>query len=169
VRALAPQGIELFEQPCAAGDWEAHLAVARAASVPMMLDESIYGMADIERAADLRAASYIKLKLMKLVTIGRLEAAIDRVRALGMQPVLGNGVACDVGCWMEACVAARAIDNAGEMNGYLKARERLFVQPLPFERGAIVLEPGFAPALDPERVARYRVDHASAGAMARHA
>ena len=50
--ALDPQDIELFEQPCAAGDWDAHAqAVARRATVPMMLDESIYGMADIERAA----------------------------------------------------------------------------------------------------------------------
>jgi o-succinylbenzoate synthase len=169
VGALDPQGIELFEQPCAAGDWDAHLAVARAAAVPMMLDESIYGMPDIERAAELRAVRYIKLKLMKLATIDRLEAAIARTRALGMQPVLGNGVACDVGCWMEACVAARTIDNAGEMNGYLKARDRLFTQPLPFDGGDIVLEPGFAPRLDAQRLARHRVDAACTGVAARHA
>ena len=160
VRALDPADIELFEQPCAAGDWDAHLAVARAASVPMMLDESIYGVPDIERAAALGAASYIKLKLMKCVTLERLLAALARIRALGMQPVLGNGVACDIGCWMEACVAARAIDNAGEMNGWLKARERVLAQPLRFERGALVLEPDFAPRFDRERVEPYRVDSA---------
>jgi L-alanine-DL-glutamate epimerase-like enolase superfamily enzyme len=126
-------------------------------------------MPDIERAAELRAARYIKLKLMKLATIDRLEAAIARTRALGMQPVLGNGVACDVGCWMEACVAARTIDNAGEMNGYLKARDRLFTQPLPFDGGDIVLEPGFAPRLDAQRLARHRVDAACTGVAARHA
>jgi L-alanine-DL-glutamate epimerase-like enolase superfamily enzyme len=49
--ALDPEGIELFEQPCAAGDWDAARAVADVSPVPMMLDESIYGMADIERAA----------------------------------------------------------------------------------------------------------------------
>lgn len=169
VRALDPADIELFEQPCAAGDWDAHLAVARAAGVPMMLDESIYGIADIERAAALGAASFIKVKLMKLVTLDRLEAAIARIRALGMQPVLGNGVACDVGCWMEACVAAHAIDNAGEMNGWLKACDRLLAQPLPFEHGTIVLPRGFVPALDPQRLARYRVDSMRAALAARHA
>jgi o-succinylbenzoate synthase len=158
VRMLDPDGIELFEQPCAAGDWDAHLAVARAACVPMMLDESIYGLGDIERAAELRAARYIKLKLMKLVTLERLRSAIRRVEALGMRAVLGNGVACDVGCWMEACVAARLIDNAGEMNGFLKPRERLLTEPLPFEDGAIVLAPGFQPRVDRDRIARYRVD-----------
>ena len=162
-RALAPDDIELFEQPCAAGDWEAHLRVVRAAGVPMMLDESIYGLHDIERAAELRAARYIKLKLMKFVTLERLLAAIARVRALGMEPVLGNGVACDLGCWMEALVAARAIRNAGEMNGWLKATIAILTQPLRFERGAIVVEPAFAPALARERIAPYVVATAAFG------
>ncbi len=161
VHALDPADIELFEQPCAAGDWDAHLTVAQAASVPMMLDESIYGLADIERAAALRAASYIKVKLMKLGTLVELTAAIERIGALGMRAVLGNGVACELGCWMEACVAARAIDNAGEMNGFLKAREGLFTEPLRFEDGAIVLRPGFVPQLDRDRLARCRVEGAT--------
>ena len=160
VQALDPADIELFEQPCAAGDWGAHLAVAHAASVPMMLDESIYGFDDIDRAAELGAARYIKVKLMKLGTLERLAAAIARIKALGMGAVLGNGVACDLGCWMEACVAARMIDNAGEMNGFLKARSGLLTTPLEFDGGAIVLRAGFAPRLDHERIAPYRLDFA---------
>ena len=77
-----------------------------------------------------------------------------------MRAVLGNGVACDLGCWMEACVAARTIDNAGEMNGFLKARSGLLTTPLEFEDGAIVLRTGFAPRLDHERIAPYRLDFA---------
>jgi L-Ala-D/L-Glu epimerase len=160
VESLDPADIELFEQPCAAGDWDAHLAVARAASVPMMLDESIYGLDDIDRAAELGAARYIKVKLMKVGTLERLAAAIARIKALGMRAVLGNGVACDLGCWMEACVAARTIDNAGEMNGFLKARSRLLTTPLEFDGGAIVLRPGFVPRLDHGRIAPYVLDSA---------
>lgn len=157
-RALDPAGIELFEQPCAARDWEAHLAVARVSPVPMMLDESIYGLADIEKAAALKAAAYVKVKLMKLVTLDALVLAIGRIQALGMQAVLGNGVACDPGCWMEACIAARHIDNAGEMNGFLKARAPLLRERLVFRDGAIVLDPGYQAGLDMENVGRYRVD-----------
>src|SRR6202008_1860267 len=90
VKALDPQGIELFEQPCAAGDWDSHLAVARVASVAVMLDESSFGLPDIEKAAKLKAAAYIKLKLMKMVTLKELSAGIARIRELGMKPVLGN-------------------------------------------------------------------------------
>jgi o-succinylbenzoate synthase len=161
LRALDPQNIELFEQPCRAGDWDAHLEVAKAATVPLMLDESIYGLADIEKAAALQCASYIKVKLMKLVTLDALTRAIARIHELGMQPVLGNGVACDLGCWMEACIAAGRIDNAGEMNGFLKTRTGLLKQALAFRDGSLVLEPGYAPMLDPEHIARYRADAAT--------
>jgi len=158
VRALDPADIELFEQPCAAGDWDAHLAVARAAQVPMMLDESIYGIADIEKAAKLKAATYVKLKLMKLVTLDALAGAINRIRELGMKPVLGNGVACDPGCWMEGCIAARMIDNAGEMNGFLKARAPLLRGGLEFGDGAMQLKAGHTPQLDRAGIDAFAVD-----------
>ncbi len=123
-----------------------------------MLDESVYGIADIEKAAAVNAAAYIKVKLMKLVTLEALAEAIRRIRALGMRPVLGNGVACDLGCWMEGCVAARHIDNAGEMNGFLKARGSLLAQPLSFRDGALWLDADFSPQLDADAVERFRVD-----------
>ena len=119
-----------------------------------MLDESIYGLVDIERAAREEACRFIKVKLMKFVGIDALVAAIERIRALGMTPVLGNGVACDLSCWMEACVAARFIDNAGEMNGFLKARRMLFAKPLVFADGAIVLDAA-QPTLDPDMLAMH--------------
>ena len=161
IEGVDPSGIELFEQPCAAGDWTAHRSAADAAQrtgLPLMLDESIYGLADIERAARERACRFVKLKLMKLVGLDPLVAAIERIRALGMTPVLGNGVAADPSCWMEACVAARFIDNAGEMNGFLKPKRALFATPMRFERGNIVLD-GAMPALDREALAALGREH----------
>ncbi len=164
IAGVDPSGIELFEQPCEAGDWVAHrtaIAAAARAGLPLMLDESIYGMADIERAAQEKACTHLKVKLMKFASLDALVASIARIRALGMRPVLGNGVACDVSCWMEACVAARHLDNAGEMNGFLKAKRMLLDPPLRFDGGHIVLEPGVRPALDAEAVAGYEVDRVS--------
>jgi L-Ala-D/L-Glu epimerase len=155
-RSLDPAGIELFEQACAAGDWDAALAVRRASTVPIMLDESIYTMADVEKAAALGAADIIKLKLMKLGGIDKLEQALRRIGALGLTAVLGNGVASEIGCWMEACVAARLLQNAGEMNGFLKQRSGLLTTPLRVERGRIQLDKTM-PALDPGAVAAARV------------
>jgi L-alanine-DL-glutamate epimerase-like enolase superfamily enzyme len=151
---LDPTGIELFEQPCTAHDWDAAVAVAHVSAVPMMLDESIYGLADIRRAAELKAARFVKLKLMKLGGLERLAHALDAIREHDMIPVLGNGVAGEIGCWMEACVARCTIDNAGEMNGFRKPAASLLVAPLHFGSGAIQLEPRYLPRLDADALAR---------------
>ncbi len=159
--ALDPTAIELFEQPCGAGDWDGARAVAAVSPVPMMLDESIYGMEDIERAAELGAARFIKLKLMKMGSLELLAQGIRRIRELGMEPVLGNGVACEAGCWMEACVARTLITNAGEMNGFLKPVTRLFANPVRFKDGALMLDAGYTPELDVHAVSRCTVASAT--------
>lgn len=153
--SLDPDGIELLEQPCHMDDWQAAEATAKVATVPMMLDESIYGVEEIKRAADLNAARYIKLKLMKAGNLAGLAGQLQLIRDLGMIPVLGNGVASDPGCWMEACIAHRHIDNAGEMNGFLKPTEGLFVEPIAVSGGAMVL-PITPPTLDQEAILRHQ-------------
>jgi L-alanine-DL-glutamate epimerase-like enolase superfamily enzyme len=157
---LDPAGIELFEQPCAAKDWEANAAVAAASRVPVMLDESIYGLADIERASTLPGIGFVKLKLKKMGGLDDLRAGLRRIRALGMEPVLGDGVAADIGCWMEACVARLGVDggivNAGEFNGFLKTRPTLLENPMPFESGALRLPAGYRPHIDHGALKRHR-------------
>jgi len=146
--ALDPTGIELFEQPCDKADWMANAAVAAVSTVPVMLDESIYGIAEIERAAAIRGVGFIKVKLKKLGSLARLEAALQRIAALGLVPVLGDGTATDISCWMEAGVARTTIGNAGENNGFLKLTAPLFKTPLPFAHGAIRLPAGWWPEID---------------------
>ncbi|WP_051630330.1 mandelate racemase/muconate lactonizing enzyme family protein [Afifella pfennigii] len=156
---VAPEGVELIEQPCQARDWEAAVAVKRAAKAPVMLDESIYGLADIQRAAELGCADFIKLKLMKMAGLDRLIEGLAMIRACGMQPVLGNGVATDLGCWMEAAVAAVHIDNAGEMNGFLRVVDGIMDPPLLAEGPEILLD-GRRRVPDPDKLAAYKVAEA---------
>lgn len=152
-RALDPRGIELFEQPCHMDDWGANAAVAGVSAVPVMLDESIYGVDDIDRAGGIEGVGFVKLKLKKMGSVDMLLEGLARIRDLGMTPVLGDGVSLELGCWAEACVAAMAIDNAGEMNGFLKTHRRLFKNPLAFAEGAIRIPAGYLPQLDADAVA----------------
>ncbi len=64
---------------------------------------------------------------------------------------------------MEACIARARINNAGEMNGFLKPVASLLANPLPFDRGAIVLEPGYRPALDAAALARCTLERLAFG------
>ena len=111
--SLNPASIELFEQPCDADDWEANAAVAAISRVPLMLDEPICTVADIQRAAMIPGVAYCKVKLKRFGGLDRLLDAIHCIRRLNMTPVLGDGLGSELHSWMEACVASECIDNAG--------------------------------------------------------
>lgn len=144
--------VALFEQPCHAEDWDANAAVARACPVPVMLDEPICSLADVERAAGLDGVGYCKVKLKRFGGISRLVDAIDRAQGLGLRVVLGDGLSGDIGCWMEACVAAARIETAGEFNGFLKPIHRQLANPYRVEQAQLVLPQNYWPQPDLERI-----------------
>jgi len=51
---------------------------------------------------------------------------------------------------MEACAASVTIRNAGEFNGFLRPKVRLFAEPLRFIAGELLIPPGFQPTIDAE-------------------
>ncbi|MBD3764777.1 MAG: hypothetical protein IE927_08605 [Rhodobacterales bacterium] len=151
---LDPAGIELLEQPCDADDRDANAAVAAACPVPLMLDEPICTLDDIARAATIPNVGYCKLKLKRFGGLSRLAQGLQAVQDAGMQAVLGDGLGSELHNWMEACLASRFIRNAGEFNGFLKTRDRLFANPMTFADGAIHLPAGYRPQPDPQRIDR---------------
>lgn len=158
---LEPEDIELVEQPCAAEDWDSAAAIAGVSKVPLMLDESIYTLSDIDRAADLKCADYIKLKLMKLGRLNTLEKGLRQISDRGMTAVLGNGVATDLGCWMELCVALGNVKTAGEMNGFLKTPVQL-LEPALKCKGASVILDGSMPRINLDAVRHHAIERAGA-------
>src|SRR6185369_17112380 len=153
---LDPKGIELFEQPCRAEDWDANAHVAGVSTVPLMLDEPICGWDDIERAGRIPGVAFCKLKLKRFGGLDLLCAALERVRACGMEPVLGDGLSSEIGCWMEACVARVTIRNAGEFNGFLKPKSRLFTEPLVCEQAQLKLIRNYWPEIDRDVLASHQ-------------
>lgn len=157
-KSLTPEAILFFEQACDKDDWHAAIAVARASAVAVMLDESIYDLEDIRRAAAFKAADYVKVKLMKFGSLSLLEEGLSEIRKLNLKPVLGNGVATDIGCWMEACVAHGRIATAGEMNGFLKLRYPVVRNPLSVSGGNLVVPAQYRPVLDESAISAQTVD-----------
>lgn len=162
--ALDPTGIELFEQPCDADDWDANAAVAAASTVPLMLDEPICSLADIDRAATIPGIGYLKLKLKRFGSLTRLIEGLDRTRDRGLEPVLGDGLGSETHNWLEACAAVGRIPNAGEFNGFLKTKDRLLVPELEFRAGAIHMPKGYRPVIDAARLDRVTVERRVYGA-----
>lgn len=162
--ALDPSGIMLFEQPCEREDWDANAAVAAVSTVPIMLDEPITTVDDVERAATIDNVGFCKIKLKRAGTIDALEQVLNRIHDRGMEAVLGDGTSCEVQCWMEAAVSRTTIRNAGEFNGFLRPSVRLFGNPLDFSDGTIHFKAGYWPEMDRDKLSAHSIDTARFGA-----
>jgi L-alanine-DL-glutamate epimerase-like enolase superfamily enzyme len=148
VKNIDPGNIELFEQPFGIEDWDQMTALAKISPVPLMLDESIRTMRDLEKTDSLKCARYVKFKLMKIGSFKRLLESVNWCRERGIGVVLGNGVAGEIGCYHEALLGNKVLDNAGEMNGFLKQSHFLFKQEIPVVDGKLTVGSGFTPDLD---------------------
>ena len=157
-RSLDPAGIELFEQPCDSDNWDANAAVAHVSTVPLMLDEPICTLDDIDRASGIKGVGYCKLKLKRFGSLERLDEGLKQVKSNGMNAVLGDGLGSEIHGWLEACAARATISNAGEFNGFLKPKDRLLQPELPFEDGAIHLPKDYRPALDRAAIQRFTIE-----------
>lgn len=153
--SVPPAAIEVFEQPVGAEDWAGTERVAGASPLPIMLDESIYADADIERAARIAGIRALKLKMSKSGGPEALARQVAQCRRLGLDVVIGNGIATDLGCLHEGLLYARlGLTAAGEMNGFLKPKAGLLADPLRMEGAHLVLPAGRDAALiDDDRFA----------------
>lgn len=148
------EAIEFFEQPFEHSEWQATEDLAKRSPLPLMLDESIYGIDDIARVATSGCAKAVKLKMSKVGGPIALIEHINFARTHGLEVVVGNGVASDFGCYREAlCYSRAGLCTAGEMNGFLKLTQLLLDKPLKCSGPRLVLEAGGRPQILEERVA----------------
>lgn len=119
-RAVEGLPLELFEQPFKPKDDERMRLLRAAANVPLMLDESIWTRADIDRAARL-GMDYVKLKLCKHLGILENMSLIQYAQSLGLGVIYGNGVQGPLGNRQEAFIYQETgLTTAIESNGFAK-------------------------------------------------
>jgi L-alanine-DL-glutamate epimerase-like enolase superfamily enzyme len=120
--------VECYEQPCAENDLDAMKEVADAVAPPVLADESVRTLADLERVRSKRAADGVNLKLAK--SGGPLAAfAIGRAaRAAGMPVMCGGMVETRLGMSAAAHVATAlgGVDFVDLDTAWLLAEERFF-------------------------------------------
>lgn len=103
---LAGAAVELVEQPVAAADLPGMAAVRSAGLVPVLADESVRTVADVDAVARYGAADGVNVKLAK--SGGPIQALMvaDRAIALGLDAVVGCMMESTVGVAAAAAVAA---------------------------------------------------------------
>lgn len=97
---LEPYGIQVFEQPVPAGDLGALRQVHKRSPVPIMADEAVRDLADLDRLLRLGAADLVNIKLMKA---GGITPALE-MHARCQEA----GVGAMVGCFGEIALSIAA-------------------------------------------------------------
>ncbi|MEL7566907.1 MAG: enolase C-terminal domain-like protein [Dehalobacterium sp.] len=155
VKSINPGNVELFEQPFGIDKWDDMRRLNEVSPIPLMLDESIHSEADLEKTIQLRCAQFVKFKLMKIGSLKRLEKLMKMALESGLQVVLGNGVAGEIGCYHEALVCKKLLNNAGEMNGFLKQSNYILENILTVTNGKIAVPANFSPEIINEKIKPY--------------
>lgn len=96
VQVLGEERVVGLEQPFAKDRWDLHEALRAAADVPVYADESVQGLADLERASGVFDG--VNLKLMKSGGLDVALAMAERARALGLRVMLGSMSESSLGC-----------------------------------------------------------------------
>ncbi len=163
IRALEPFGISAVEQPVAHAEVNALADVRRQVKTPIMLDESLCGFVDAERAADRGLCDLFNLRLSKcggFIPTLRLAQFARR-----------RGLACQLGCQVgeTAVLSAAGRHFAASVDGlrYLEGsydrhlvREALGTRDLTFGWGgwaAALPGPGLGMTLDARALERVTV------------
>lgn len=157
LRKTEPYAIAACEQPVAQQDLAGLARVRRETATPLILDESVRSLADLDRAVAARAVDIVKLKLVKhdglesAVAMGL--AAVER----GLRCTVGHGFALGLTTLAEGHVAS-VVPNffpPGEMVGPLKMTADIASPPLSLNAGRLVLPgtPGLGAIPDHEALA----------------
>lgn len=133
--ASAELPVALVEQPFEPLAWEDFERLVADSPVPLMLDESIWTAADIDRAAA-AGAQWVKLKLCKHPGLAANRRLLEQACGLGLGVIYGNGVQGALGNHLESRIYAdTGLDTPGEMNGVLKLSKDPFSALISVEQG----------------------------------
>jgi L-Ala-D/L-Glu epimerase len=128
--------IEVIEQPFGISEWEKFaLLVAEYPQAPLMLDESIFDLDDLEKAVSV-GAKLVKLKLYKHKGTKEVMSLASKANELGLGVVLGNGVSTDFGNVIEALLYDTGLFmGAFEGNGFEKLVKCVLKNPPQSQHG----------------------------------
>lgn len=124
IHELEKFGLELIEQPLAKEDIPGMGKVQKTTQIPIVADESVQTMQNIE---DLAAAGVagINLKLMKTGGLGPTMKMVKRAQALGLRIMLG--------CMIETSIGATAMAHLGGSAEWLDLDSPMLISNDPFE------------------------------------
>lgn len=159
VRALEAFGLNSVEQPLAGGDLEGMARLAEAIDTPLIADESVFSLDDLQRVIERRAADIVKIKIVKTGGLWPARKWVAVGEAAGLSFTVGHGIAAGIQNAAEAHLAFTIanLKVPGEMNGYLRVQDDVTAGDLTLDGTDLLppTAPGLGATLDPEKLRRY--------------
>ncbi|MGN7149214.1 mandelate racemase/muconate lactonizing enzyme family protein [Arthrobacter sp. SAFR-179] len=162
LRDLEDVGLSRVEELCPADDVLSRRWLVSQCPVPFVADESAPTPADVTREILAGAATAVSIKTARTGFSGSLRVS-HLAEGLGLEAVIGNQIDAQVGTVCSLVFGASqeiTSRSAAELSNYLDMADDLLDEPLFIENGYMRVPkgPGLGIQLDPEKVARYRVD-----------
>jgi len=142
IRALerARLGVELVEQPVAGDDVEGLAWVRARVDLPVMADESVYGMRDLDRVLRLDAADMVNVKLAKCGSLGVARDLLGKAADYGVGTIVGSMMESHIGVGAAASLVAACQTSAtSDLDAAWWAARSPVVGGLVYESPTVVL------------------------------
>ena len=161
IRKMEEYGLAFVEEPIPAWDWRGRVKVAKAISIPIMGDESVFTPQDVAREIDLGAIGIISIKAPRTgYTLS--QKIIHLAENAGIPCLMGTQGETGVGTLASAHFGAarRNVSYPSEISLFLFLKDDLLAEPVPFKDGIIELpeRPGNGAILDEGKIKKYRID-----------
>lgn len=136
---LQEQGVQLIEQPMLKTDVDGNAWLTAHSPVPIIADEAVQRLADVEKVAG--AYHGINIKLMKSAGLYEAKQMVDKARALGLKILIG--CMSETSCATLAAAALAPQCNWADLDGPLLVSNNPYPAPA-FAKGRWILtnEPG---------------------------
>lgn len=142
IRGLEDAGaaVEFVEQPVAAADLDGLGAVTAAVDTPVMADEACFGLRDLSRVIERRAADLVNVKLVKCGGLRVARAMLELAAAHGVGTIVGSMMEGPVGVGAAASlVAAYGTTSVSDLDAAWWAERTPVVGGLRYDGGTVVL------------------------------
>jgi L-alanine-DL-glutamate epimerase-like enolase superfamily enzyme len=136
---LHEQGVQLIEQPMAKTDPDSNAWLSERSPIPILGDEAVQRLADVERASGIYHG--INIKLMKSAGMYEAGLMISKARELGLKILIG--CMSETSCATLAAAALAPLCDWADLDGPLLISNNPFIMP-DMDEGKWVLsnEPG---------------------------
>ncbi|WP_157071150.1 dipeptide epimerase [Alicyclobacillus acidiphilus] len=143
--------VDYLEQPVPAWDLAGLAAVAQASSLPVVADESVFGMTDLLKVIDQRAADIVNLKLMKTGGITIALQMVQTIRAAGLDWMVGSMMEGPISVTAAAILAASQGCRHVDLDAGMFLGDHPLQGGISYEGPRIVLPSGEGVGIDGDR------------------